>query len=133
MLSETDIIDELLNRNKIKPHRSIEIITIVNAEKHQYDFKVYKDYLTKKKYLVIFFTAMSEKLLDDLLVQFEGTHTIIVVCHERHYYFWKSQMLDELYRMLRQRYIQVIDVDRIYSIENWLSTDDYFSVILLTK
>jgi hypothetical protein len=134
MLSQSEIIEELLDRDKIKPNRSIEIISIINPEKHQYDYNVHCDYNSKVKYLVIFFSAMSEKLLDDLLVQFDMTHIIIIVCHQRYYYFWgKSTLMDELYKMLRERYIRVLDVDRLYSRENWFSTDELFSVILITK
>jgi hypothetical protein len=41
--------------------------------------------------------------------------------------------MDDLFRILRERYLRVLDVDRIFSIENWFATDEYFSVMVLTN
>lgn len=127
--SQNDIIDELLDRDKIKPDTRIEVITVIDDV---YDYNIYSDERSKIKYLIILFSSsLSERVLDDLLLQFEMTHKIIIVCHQRHYYFWgKSTMLEDLFRTLRERYIRVVDTDRLFSRENWLSTDDIFSIIL---
>lgn len=128
-------IEELIYRNKIRTNSTIEIITATTGG--EYNHTIFQKTGFEKYLIVCNFdpvTSSYEKLLDDILLQYEKDYIIIIVYHKQHYWLWGNTTdMEDLFRVLRERYIRVLDVDRILSVENWFSTDDYFSVMLLTK
>ena len=132
-LLTSHIIEELIYRNKIRKNSTIEIITATSGG--EYTLKK-NDIKSDVKYLIVcnFDPVTCEKLLDDILLRYENNYVIIIVYHKQQYWLWGNTTdMEDLFRILRERYIRVLDVDRILSVENWFSTDDYFSVMLLTK
>ena len=128
----SDIIEELIYRNKIRKNSTIEIISARAGG----ESSLFQKTDNKSKYLIVcnFDPLTCEKLLDDILLQYGKDYRIIIIHHKQQYWLWGNTTdMEDLFRVLRERYIQVLDVDRILSVENWFSTDDYFSVMLLTK
>jgi hypothetical protein len=128
----SDIIEELLYRNKIRKNATIEIISALAGG----ESSLYQKTDNISKYLILcnFDPVTCEKKLDDILLQYGKDYTIIIVYHKQRYWLWGNTTdMEELFRVLRERYIQILDVDRIVSVENWFSTDDYFSVMILTR
>lgn len=128
----SDIIEELIYRNKIRKNSTIEIISAIAGG----ESSLFQKTDNKSKYLIVcnFDPLTCEKLLDDILLRYENNYVIIIVYHKQQYWLWGNTTdMEDLFRVLRERYIRVLDVDRILSVENWFSTDDYFSVMLLTK
>jgi hypothetical protein len=129
-LPTSHIIEELIYRNKIRKNSTIEIISAIGES------NLFQKRDNKSKYLIVcnFDPVTCEKLLDDILLQYGRDYTIIIIYHKQRYWLWGNTTdMEDLFRVLRERYIQVLDVDRIWSVENWFSTDDYLSVMLLTK
>ena len=130
----SDIIEELIYRNKIRKNSTIEIISITAGG--EYNHTIFQKTGFDAKYMIVcnFDPVTCEKLLDDILLQYEKDYTIIIIYHKQQYWLWGNTTdMEDLFRILRERYIRVLDGDRILSVENWFSTDDYFSVMLLTK
>jgi len=133
LMSQDEIIEELIYRNKIQNDAGIEIIEI--NEEDVFDFQVFKQ-RRRNMYLVVFcYISMNENILDKIVDQFGDNREIIMIFSQRNYHYWLQNYcdIDNLHRMLQERYIKVKDVDRLFTIEHWLSSDHIFSIMLITK
>lgn len=133
LMSQGEIIDEMIYRNKIQNDAGIEIMEI--NEENCFDFQVFKERI-RNRYLVVFcYIPMNDNVLDKILEQFGDNRDIIMIFSQRNYHYWLQNYsnIDNLHRMLQERYIKVKDVDRLFTIEHWLSSDHIFSIMLITK
>ena len=133
LMSQGEIIDEMIYRNKIQNDDGIEIMEI--SEENGFDFQVFKE-RSRNSYLVVFcYIPINEIILDKIVEQFGDTRDIIMIFSQRNYHYWLQNYsdIDNLHRMLQERYIKVKDVDRLFTIEHWLSSDHIFSIMLITK
>lgn len=133
LMSQGEIIDEMIYRNKIQNDDGIEIMEI--SEESGFDFQVFKE-RRRNSYLVVFcYIPINEIILDKIVEQFGDTRDIIMIFSQRNYHYWLQNYsdIDNLHRMLQERYIKVKDVDRLFTIEHWLSSDHIFSIMLITK
>jgi hypothetical protein len=133
LMSQNEIIEELIYRNKIQNDAGIEIIEI--NEEDVFDFQVFKQ-RRRNMYLVVFcYISINENILDKIVDQFGDNREIIMIFCQRNYHYWLQNYcdIDNLHRMLQERYIKVKDVDRLFTIEHWLSSDHIFSIMLITK
>jgi len=133
LMSQGEIIDEMIYRNKIQNDAGIEIMEI--SEENCFDFQVFKERI-RNRYLVVFcYISMNDNILDKILEQFGDNRDIIMIFSQRNYHYWLQNYsnIDNLHRMLQERYIKVKDVDRLFTIEHWLSSDHIFSIMLITK
>ena len=139
-LSTSNIIDELIYRSKIRINSTIETIVFTHGLKNTYQHKLYRVSQYNLKYLIIcnFNPVTCEKLLDDILLHYGNDYVIIIIYHQyivpvSLLWYKNNDDMEDLFRLLRERYIGILDVDRIFTIENWLTTESYFSIILITK
>lgn len=133
LMSQGEIIDEMIYRNKIQNDDGIEIMEI--SDENGFDFQVFKE-RRRNSYLVVFcYIPINEIILDKIVEQFGDTRDIIMIFSQRNYHYWLQNYsdIDNLHRMLQERYIKVKDVDRLFTIEHWLSSDHIFSIMLITK
>lgn len=131
-ITTTTIIEELIFRNKIKYDSTIEVLSAAVGGS---SFK-FSDSNKKTKYLILldFEPERDEKFFDDIMTQYDDmTYTIVIIFHR--YQWWlgwwsNASQMEDIFSFLRKRYIKILDADRVFSKENWLYTDDYFSIMI---
>ena len=130
MCSDNKLVQELIFRNKIKPFSNIELL-FLSKEKEEENKELINNN-SKTKYIIVFdFDTDNPEIVtrfEDLLVY--GVYNYLIIIHNHYKYpLFENKNFENILSFLRERYIKVLDVDRIHSIQHIVTTEDYFSII----
>jgi hypothetical protein len=127
------VITELLFRNKIKTKSNVGVVCLgQRCDITTNDFCIRIDEKTSRcfKYIIVFdFDTRESEALEKIL-SLNTCDYLILIHHESSFLYHKTTLpLDDIFTYLRERYIKVLDVDRLYSQEHVLCREEYFSII----
>jgi hypothetical protein len=127
------LITELLFRNKIKSKSDVGVICLgkdYQVVRHEFCIPIEEKTSRCFKYIIVFdFDSRHSEVLEKIL-SLNHCEFLILIHYQSSFLYQRTTLsLDDIFTYLRERYIKVLDVDRLYSREHILCREEYFSII----
>lgn len=127
------LVTELLFRNKIKDRSTVGVVCLgkdFDIVKNAFCIPIEEKTSRCFKYIIVFdFDSRESETLEKILV-FNTCEFLILIHYQSAFLYHRTTLpLDDIFTYLRERYIKVLDVDRLYSREHILCREEYFSII----
>jgi hypothetical protein len=127
------LVTELLFRNKIKDQRNVGVICLgkdYDIEKNKFCIPVEEKTSRCFKYIIVFDFDTRETGTLEKILSLNSCEFLILIHYQSSFLYHRTTLpLDDIMTYLRERYIKVLDVDRLCSREHVLCREEYFSII----